>query len=333
MTVKVKLSLKAPEGPLAAGVLVSLLCGDRSLSGAFRRRQVHGHVRRRREASRPRSRSRTGRCAVKRRVVASVLVSRTPSVPPAWARGQTSIRRSSAARLPLRRRQRTARPSTRHSTRSGRASSTSSSGGAAGGDRQWARSARRSRRRGRAAPRSPTPSPTPSVLRAAAAGDDDVGRRPAHHPGCRGWRRSPARRRATGSVRLSVGPAVVDDQPGATGEHRDLAAPVLRSRRRPRRSASDRCGSRACRRRCCRARSGSRRGGSRWTRRASTRRAAAGARRRRPSRRRPSRCAARARRRSGTMACGWRRARPSRPSVPAQRRSSRPVMSAASCRS
>lgn len=67
VTVRVKLSLKAPKGNWRAGVLVSMVCGDRSLSGSYT-------------------------IVKKRRVVASVLVSRTTVGAVTWARGQTALR-------------------------------------------------------------------------------------------------------------------------------------------------------------------------------------------------------------------------------------------------
>jgi len=91
VTVKVKLSLKAPTGRWKAGVLVSLLCGDRSLSGvqktlSFRARS--GVTRRLSTTIRvPR-----GSCSVRRKVVTTVLVARSPVGSPLWARGRTSVR-------------------------------------------------------------------------------------------------------------------------------------------------------------------------------------------------------------------------------------------------
>ena len=91
VSVRVKLSLKVPTGRWKAGVLVSLLCGDRSLSGgqrtlAFRARS--GVTRRLTATIRvPR-----GSCAVRRKVVTTVLVARAPAGAPVWARGRTSVR-------------------------------------------------------------------------------------------------------------------------------------------------------------------------------------------------------------------------------------------------
>jgi hypothetical protein len=92
VTVHVSLSLKAPKGQWRAGVLVSLLCGDRSLSGGSKTIRFTGR------GSRARSIGASikvppGICSVKRRVVASVLVSKTTPGAPTWARGQTSIKK------------------------------------------------------------------------------------------------------------------------------------------------------------------------------------------------------------------------------------------------
>ena len=91
VTVHVNLSLTAPKGRWRAGVLVSLVCGDRSLSGAAKTLRFTGR------GSRARRLGATikvpaGTCSVKRRVVASVLVSRTTAGAPTWARGQTALR-------------------------------------------------------------------------------------------------------------------------------------------------------------------------------------------------------------------------------------------------
>jgi hypothetical protein len=91
VTVKVKLSVKAPAGRWKAGVLVSLLCGDRSLSGVQKTLTFTA----RRGVSKRLSttiRIASGRCAVRRRVVATVLVARAPIGSPVWARGRTSVR-------------------------------------------------------------------------------------------------------------------------------------------------------------------------------------------------------------------------------------------------
>ncbi len=83
--------MKAPAGKWKAGVLVSLLCGDRSLSGqqktvAFRGRP--GTTRRLTATIRVAS----GTCTVRRTVVASVLLARAATGSPVWARGRTAIR-------------------------------------------------------------------------------------------------------------------------------------------------------------------------------------------------------------------------------------------------
>ena len=91
VTVHVNLSLKAPKGQWRAGVLVSLLCGDRSLSGSSKTIRFTGRGTRSRSIGAS-IKVPAGTCSVKRRVVASVLVSKTTPAAPTWARGQTSVR-------------------------------------------------------------------------------------------------------------------------------------------------------------------------------------------------------------------------------------------------
>ena len=255
-----------------------------------------------------------------------------------WSRARRSARRSGRGAGPrpaprrLASRQRTARPSTRHSTMIGLGLDHLELGRRRRRRDVGRRSAPRSRRRGRAAPRSrrrrrPTSAtgrPLPATTMSAA------------------WPRSTQAPRFTATA-ISVpgdetrdgvvGSAVVDQQPRATGEQRELPAAVFRAGHQHVDPPATRCESRTCRRGRPRARSASRRSGSRSTRRAWTRPAAAGARRRTASSRRPSRCAARARPRTGTTGCAGVGGRPSRPSVPAQRRSSRTMISPASRRS
>lgn len=92
VSVKVKLSLKAPKGNWRAGVLVSLVCGDRSMSGSFKVVKFKGKTGRTRNITTT-IKVPAGSCRVKRRVVASVLVSRTTVGAATWARGQTAIRK------------------------------------------------------------------------------------------------------------------------------------------------------------------------------------------------------------------------------------------------
>ena len=92
VSVKVNLALKAPKGNWRAGVLVSLVCGDRSLSGSLQGRQVQGQAGKTRKITAT-IKVPAGSCRVKRRVVASVLVSRTTVGAATWARGQTAIRK------------------------------------------------------------------------------------------------------------------------------------------------------------------------------------------------------------------------------------------------
>lgn len=91
VTVHVSLSLKAPKGAWRAGVLVSLVCGERSLSGASKTIRFTGRGNRARLIGAS-IKVPAGRCSVKRRVVASVLVSRTTAGAATWARGQTALR-------------------------------------------------------------------------------------------------------------------------------------------------------------------------------------------------------------------------------------------------
>lgn len=91
VTVRVKLSVKAPSGHWKAGVLVSLLCGDRSLSGVQKTLTFTSRAGTTRRLSAT-IRIPPGRCAVRRRVVATVLVARAPAGSPVWARGRTSVR-------------------------------------------------------------------------------------------------------------------------------------------------------------------------------------------------------------------------------------------------
>ena len=92
VSVKVNLALKAPKGNWRAGVLVSLVCGDRSLSGSFKLIKFKGKTGKTRKITTT-IKVPAGSCRVKRRVVASVLVSKTTVGAATWARGQTSIRR------------------------------------------------------------------------------------------------------------------------------------------------------------------------------------------------------------------------------------------------
>jgi hypothetical protein len=91
VTVHVTLSLKAPKGQWRAGVLVSLVCGDRSLSGAAKTVRFTGRGTKARVIGAS-IKVPAGTCAVQRRVVASVLVSRTTVGAATWARGQTALR-------------------------------------------------------------------------------------------------------------------------------------------------------------------------------------------------------------------------------------------------
>ena len=92
VSVKVNLALKAPRGNWRAGVLVSLMCGDRSLSGSFKLVKFKGKTGKTRKITTT-IKVPAGTCRVKRRVVASVLVSKTTVGAATWARGQTSIRK------------------------------------------------------------------------------------------------------------------------------------------------------------------------------------------------------------------------------------------------
>jgi hypothetical protein len=92
VAVKVNLALKAPKGNWRAGVLVSLMCGDRSLSGSFKVVKFKGKAGKTRKITAT-IKVPAGTCKVKRRVVASVLVSRTTVGAATWARGQTAIRK------------------------------------------------------------------------------------------------------------------------------------------------------------------------------------------------------------------------------------------------
>ena len=92
VSVKVNLALKAPKGNWRAGVLVSLVCGDRSLSGSFKLVKFKGKTGKTRKITTT-IKVPAGSCRVKRRVVASVLVSKTTVGAATWARGQTSIRK------------------------------------------------------------------------------------------------------------------------------------------------------------------------------------------------------------------------------------------------
>jgi hypothetical protein len=91
VTVRVKLSVKAPAGRWKAGVLVSLLCGERSLSGV---QKTLTFATRTGVAKRLATTIRIapGSCAVRRRVVVTVLIARAPVGSPVWARGRTSAR-------------------------------------------------------------------------------------------------------------------------------------------------------------------------------------------------------------------------------------------------
>ncbi len=91
VTVHVNLSVKAPKGQWRAGVLVSLVCGDRSLSGAAKTIRFTGRGTRARSIGAS-IKVPEGTCTGKRRVVASVLVSKTTAGAPTWARGQTGLR-------------------------------------------------------------------------------------------------------------------------------------------------------------------------------------------------------------------------------------------------
>jgi hypothetical protein len=91
VTVRVNLSLKAPKGQWRAGVLVSLVCGERSLSGSFKVVRFTGRNGRTRQIATT-IKVPAGSCSVRRRVVASVLVSRTTAGAATWARGQTAFR-------------------------------------------------------------------------------------------------------------------------------------------------------------------------------------------------------------------------------------------------
>jgi hypothetical protein len=92
VSVKVNLALKAPKGNWRAGVLVSLMCGDRSLSGSFKLVKFKGKTGKTRKITTT-IKVPAGPCRVKRRVVASVLVSKTTVGAATWARGQTSLRK------------------------------------------------------------------------------------------------------------------------------------------------------------------------------------------------------------------------------------------------
>lgn len=92
VTVKVNLALKAPKGNWRAGVLVSLVCGDRSLSGSYKVVRFKARTGRTRKIT-AFIRVPAGTCRVQRRVVASVLVSRPTVGAATWARGQTAIRK------------------------------------------------------------------------------------------------------------------------------------------------------------------------------------------------------------------------------------------------
>jgi hypothetical protein len=91
VTVRVKLSVKAPAARWKAGVLVSLLCGDRSLSGGQKTLTftTKAKVARRLSAT---IKIAPGQCSVRRRVVVTLLVAKAPAGSPVWARGRTSAR-------------------------------------------------------------------------------------------------------------------------------------------------------------------------------------------------------------------------------------------------
>jgi hypothetical protein len=91
VTVRVRLAVKVPAGKWKAGVLVSLLCGDRSLSGQQKTVAFRGKAGTTRRLTAT-IRVAPGRCSVKRKVVASVLLARAPAGSPVWARGRTAIR-------------------------------------------------------------------------------------------------------------------------------------------------------------------------------------------------------------------------------------------------
>ena len=91
VTVHVSLVLKAPKGAWKAGVLVSLVCGERSLSGSFKTVRFTGRGGRSSKLA-VTIRVPGGTCRVRRRVVASVLVARATVGAGTWARGQTSFR-------------------------------------------------------------------------------------------------------------------------------------------------------------------------------------------------------------------------------------------------
>ncbi|MDX6376257.1 MAG: hypothetical protein QOE98_560 [Gaiellaceae bacterium] len=91
VAVRVNLSLRAPKGHWRAGVLVSLVCGERSLSGSFKVVTFTGRTGRTRRITTT-IKVPSGTCKVRRRVVVSVLVSRSAAGAATWARGQTAFR-------------------------------------------------------------------------------------------------------------------------------------------------------------------------------------------------------------------------------------------------
>ena len=91
VTVRINLALKAPKGRWRAGVLVSLVCGERSVSGSSKVVTFRGKTGTIRKIAMT-IRVPAGTCSIRRRVVASVLVSRTTTGAATWARGQTAFR-------------------------------------------------------------------------------------------------------------------------------------------------------------------------------------------------------------------------------------------------
>jgi hypothetical protein len=91
VTVRVRLAVKVPAGRWKAGVLVSLLCGDRSLSGQQKTIAFRGKAGTTRKVTAT-IRVAPGACSVRRKAVASVLLARASTGSPVWARGRTSIR-------------------------------------------------------------------------------------------------------------------------------------------------------------------------------------------------------------------------------------------------
>lgn len=92
VTVKVKLNLKVAKAGWKAGVLVSLLCGDRSLGGGQKTIRFTGKGTSTTKKLTATIKVPAGRCSVKRRVVTSVLLSRTAANAVTYARGQAAFR-------------------------------------------------------------------------------------------------------------------------------------------------------------------------------------------------------------------------------------------------